>query len=301
MRIAIDAGHGSNTAGKRTPAMPVNIDFENDGIIDVKKGDSIREHTAAVGVATFLVEELKRCGIDTIKTGFNDNNPYNDDDTPLTTRQSMIKKAQCDYSISLHFNAFGDGSKFNSAEGVGIYIHNTNVKDSKKFAETVLKHLIKGTSQINRGIKPQALAMCNCKTLNVKAAILVELAFMTNQREATKLMGSVVFWKECAVEIAKGVCDYTGIKYVEIDNVPKKTVTKTSSTSDIKWVQTNLNKYLNTIQGLIPLKVDGIFSNKTRIAVLMYWETLGWNQSGEGTGWQVGMKTINALNSGKIK
>lgn len=33
----------------------------------------------------------------------------------------------------------------------------------------------------------------------------------------------------------------------------------------------------------------------------MYWETLGWNQSGEGTGWQVGMKTINALNSGKIK
>lgn len=56
MRIAVDAGHGSNTVGKRTPPMPVDIDFNGDGIIDVKKGDSIREHIANTGVANFWLK-----------------------------------------------------------------------------------------------------------------------------------------------------------------------------------------------------------------------------------------------------
>ena len=37
IKIAVDAGHGSNTPGKRTPPMPKNIDFEADGVIDVKR------------------------------------------------------------------------------------------------------------------------------------------------------------------------------------------------------------------------------------------------------------------------
>lgn len=35
--IAVDAGHGSNTAGKRTPPMPKDLDINKDGIVDVKK------------------------------------------------------------------------------------------------------------------------------------------------------------------------------------------------------------------------------------------------------------------------
>lgn len=42
IRIAIDTGHGSNTAGKRTPPMPVDVDFESDDIVDVKKGQPIK-------------------------------------------------------------------------------------------------------------------------------------------------------------------------------------------------------------------------------------------------------------------
>lgn len=300
MKIAIDAGHGSNTAGKRTPIMPVNIDFNDDGVIDVKKGESIREHTANVGVAIFLVEELERCGIKTIKTGFDDSNPYDDEDTPLTTRQSIIKKAKCDYSVSIHFNAYGDGKNFNSAKGVGIYIHDTNARDSKNFANAILNRLVKGTSRINRGVTPSRLAMCNCTSLGVKAAILVELAFMTNLSEATMLMGKETFWRECAVKIAQGICDYTGIKYIVKEETPAKTITKDSTSNDIKWLQLNLNRYLFNLEGFIPLTVDGIYHNKTRIAVLIYWEMLGWNTSGEGTGWYVGLATINALISGRV-
>jgi N-acetylmuramoyl-L-alanine amidase len=215
MRINIDAGHGSTTAGKRTPPMPVNIDINKDGKPDIKKGEQYREHLANVGVALFLVKELNRCGFDTMQTGFDDANALDDPDTELSDRQKAIAKGNCSYSISIHFNASGgSGDKFDSAEGVGIYIHDKYPEQSKQLAEIVLKHLAGGSKQKNRGVTKQSLAMCNCNNMDVKAAILCELAFMTNQREATELMANEEFWKECAREICKGVCEYTGVKYI---------------------------------------------------------------------------------------
>ena len=113
IKINVDAGHGSGTAGKRTPPMPQAIEKMN-----IKKGEQYREHYANVGVANFLVRELNRCGFDTMRTGWNDDNAYDDDDATLKARQRAIAKANCDCSISIHFNAFGDGKTFNSANGV---------------------------------------------------------------------------------------------------------------------------------------------------------------------------------------
>lgn len=300
MKIAVDAGHGYNTSGKRTPPVPRDIDFQGDGKIDVKKGDSIREHMASVGVAYLLVQELKRCGFETVQTGFDDDNPKNDDDVALKTRQTKIKNANCDYSISIHFNAYGDGKSFNTAEGLEILIHDKYNGKSEKLAKTVLKYLMNGTSQKNRGISKQSLAMCNTNSLGVKGAILTELCFMTNEREALQLMGNAGYWKESAREICKGFCDFTGIKYIEEVIIPKKKITKKSSSEDIKWLQKNLNSVL-TGESYIPLTVNGVYNNKTRIAVLIYWENLGWNSSGKDTGWTVGDSTKNALAKGRKK
>lgn len=214
LKIAIDAGHGSDTAGKRTPPMPAAIDIDQDGKAEIDQGDQYREHYANVGVAQYLVQELERCGFNTYRSGFDDANAYDDPDQALPERQKAIAKADCDYSISIHFNAYGDGKSFNSAKGVGIYIHNKNVGQSEKLAKSVLNKLIQGKKQVNRGISKQALAMCNCNNLDVKAAILIELAFMTNIEEASTMMANQVFWKECTQEIARGVCEYTGVKYI---------------------------------------------------------------------------------------
>lgn len=216
IKIAVDAGHGIDTPGHRTPPMPVDIDFEKDGKIDVKKGSPIQEHVASVGVCVRLEEELKRNGFTVVRSGWNDANPNNDKDVPLATRQAEIKKAGCKYTVSVHFNAYGDGTSFNSAEGVGTYIHSNplRVGNSKKLAEYVQKYLAQGTKQKNRGIKTATLAMCNCTALGTKASILVELAFMTNLHEATNLMGSAQFWQECAEEICKGFCEMEGKTYI---------------------------------------------------------------------------------------
>jgi len=298
MKIAVDAGHGYDTPGKRTPPLKKDLDINKDGIIDVKKGESLREHVAAVGVAYLLIQELKRCGFNTLMVGFNDNNPKDDKDIPLATRQRSIANAKCDYSVCIHFNAFGDGRSFNSAEGVEIYIHDKYAKVSNKFAKAVLKYLVKGTKQKNRGVSKQSLAMCNCNSLNVKAAILVELAFMTNEREATTMVGNAAFWKEAAQEICMGICSYTGVKYVKEFTVPTKTINKRAPKENIKWLQQKLNAVM-TGESFIPLKADGVYGSRTRIAVLIYWEKLGWNQNGKNNGWNAGKGTIDALVKGR--
>ena len=295
MLINIDAGHGSNTAGKRTAPFPKDVKI-NDNLI-IKKGEQFREHVANVGVAFLLEQELQRCGFETMRTGWNDANAFDDSDTPLADRQRAIAKADCDYSISIHFNAFGDGKTFNSAEGVGIYIHNKYAGQSKRLAETVLKHLAGGTKQKNRGVTPQALAMCNCNNMDVKAAILPELAFMTNLREATELMTSEKFWKECAVEIAKGMCEFTGIKYIPENYMPTKPITPLSPKEDIKWAQERVNTVL---PDWVPrLRVDGDYGPKTRYAALIYWDSLGWAKHMNDDGKKIGTATREALRDGR--
>jgi len=56
--------------------------------------------------------------------------------------------------------------------------------------------------------------------MNTKASILIECAFMTNLNEAINMMGDEDYWEETAVEIAKGICDYTGVAYIEKEVVP---------------------------------------------------------------------------------
>jgi len=297
LKINIDAGHGSNTAGKRTPPFPKDVRV-SDKLI-VKKGDQFKEHVANVGVCYYLEQELRRCGFDTFRSGWNDANAFDDTDTPLADRQRAIAMANCDYSISIHFNAYGDGKTFNTAEGVGIYIHDRYPEQSKKLADAVLKHLVQGTKQKNRGITSQSLAMVNCNNMDVKAAILPELAFMTNLREATELMTSEKFWKECAQEIARGVCEYTGIKYISGNYIPKKAITPESPKEDIRWAKRRLNAVL---PDWVPrLSENGIYDAKMRYAVLIYWEQLGWGRHMNDDGKKIGTSTRQALAEGKTK
>lgn len=244
-KVAVDAGHGSNTAGKRTP-------------------DGYREHWINVKCANFFNEAMKRCGFETLKTGWNDTNSTDDADIALSTRQQQIKNAKCDISVSWHANAFGDGKTYNDSKGIETLIHNdsTKAKDSGSLAIKVQNNLIKGTQQKNRGVKTQSLAMCNCTTMGTKASILIEIGFMTNKHEA-ELMQTDAFCMECAEEAAQGVCEYFGVNYIKPSGsnivistppaIPNNTVQSTYSYKD----------FVKDVQKAILAKVDGIAGSET--------------------------------------
>ena len=212
MKVFIDCGHGSETAGKRTP-------------------DGYREHWINVKTASYCEKYLNKKGIETFKVSWNDENAKDDPNVDLTVRQKQIKAANCDYGVSFHANAYGDGSTYNSASGVVTLIHSNVLyqKDSKKFANAIHNRLIQGTKQTNRGVKTQTLAMCNCVAMNVKAATLVEIGFMTNKYEAD-LMMTDEFCKEQGEDVAKGICDYLGIKVDTTISTTTSTATTTQST-----------------------------------------------------------------------
>ena len=192
-KVAVDAGHGSNTAGKRTP-------------------DNYREHWINVACAAYCEQALRRCGIDVLRVAWDDNNAKDDEDVALSTRQKLIKANHCDVSVSFHANAAGV-SGWSEASGVETLISDKYPADSRNLANMVQKHIIEGTPQKNRGVKTQSLAMCNCNALGTKAAVLVEIGFMTNKVEAD-LMKTNRFCKEQAEDVAKGICEYFGVKYI---------------------------------------------------------------------------------------
>jgi N-acetylmuramoyl-L-alanine amidase len=186
--IAVDDGHGLETAGKRTPMFP-------DGTV-------IRENQFNSAVANFFTEEMKRCGINTLLTA------PGDIDTALSDRVKAANSVKADLFISFHYNAFtGEWDKCKG--GIGTY-HNTGSVKGKRLAELVQNELIQGTAQVNRGIHEANFYVLKYTTM---PAILIEAGFMDVRKEA-ELMLNVNFQKEVAREAAIGVCKYLGVTYV---------------------------------------------------------------------------------------
>ena len=218
-KVAVDAGHGSNTAGKRTP-------------------DGYREHWINVACASFCERALQRCGIDVLRVAWDDTNAKDDEDVALATRQKLIKANHCQVSVSFHANAYGNG--WNDANGVETLISNKYPADSRALANIVQAYLVQGTKQKNRGVKTQSLAMCNCNALGTKAAILVEVGFMTNKAEAD-LMKTDKFCKEQAEEVAHGICDYLGVKYIKPSDSVIEDIVQDSQTTPPKSYLVKIN------------------------------------------------------------
>ena len=99
--IAIDDGHGKETAGKRSPAF-------SDG--KILKENDFNERTAE-----FLQEALQRNGFDTLMVA------PEDTDTPLKTRVQRANDARADVYISIHANAHG--TEWNGANGIETWVY----------------------------------------------------------------------------------------------------------------------------------------------------------------------------------
>jgi len=226
--IALDDGHGMETAGKRTPAIPE------------LGGRVIRENEFNREVVKYLDIELKRCGFETLLVA------PTDEDTPLSTRTNLANSRKADAFISIHYNAYDGNFDGYDPEGLSVHIY-PGSKEGRKLAECVLKYLKEGTPQKNRGIVESNFHVLRETNM---PAILSENGFMDNKREAL-LMLNVDFQKEVAREHAKGICDYFGVKYV-----PESTTS--STTGSLYRVQTGaFSKKINADKLAAELKKKG--------------------------------------------
>lgn len=194
IRIAIDDGHGMETAGKETPALP--------------DGSRMKENQFNAAVAAYLGEALLRCGFAVVMVA------PEDTDIPLKTRVQRAHDYRADCYISIHANAYGTG--WNDANGIESWIYEKvqGNSDTWQFAKCIHNALVAATGRRNRGIKrSDGLYVLSATKMH---AVLVECGFMTNRAEAA-LLQTEAYRRCCAEAIAKGFCQFYGREYIAMD------------------------------------------------------------------------------------
>lgn len=180
MKIAVDAGHGYTTSGKRTV-------------------DGMREFEFNRAVANEMQQLLG--GYENVSVVFTHSDTR---DVPLNERTDKANAEKADVFISIHANAFGNGTAWNNTKGIETYVHDSKPRESFALAEAVQKELIEKTKRDDRGVK---LANFHVLRETKMPAILIECGFMTNQEEAGALK-SASYRKTCAEAIAEALASF---------------------------------------------------------------------------------------------
>jgi N-acetylmuramoyl-L-alanine amidase len=210
--IALDDGHGMQTIGKRTPMLPGSTTF-------------MHENEFNRAVVAHLDTELKRCGFRTLHVA------PGDSDVPLKTRVTAANNAKADLYLSIHANA--NTGVWGTWGGIETFVFPKG--ESTRIGKACHNRLIGGTKLRDRGVKDGS-HLYVIKYTNMPA-VLFEAAFMDNLEEARLLM-SDDYRKECAKEIAQGVCDAYGVKYVEKPKEVVKVASKENENQSVSpWAK----------------------------------------------------------------
>lgn len=189
--VALDGGHGMDTAGKRTPTLP--------------DGSFMHENEFNDAVVGLLKIELERCGFGVLLVA------PEEIDTPLSVRVQRANDANATFYLSVHANAYDTKFDGDALDPSGVETYTWTSGESLRIGTILHNHLIQGTPQKNRGVKDGTwlYVLANTKM----PAVLVECAFMDNLREAS-LLRSEEFRKEVARELAQGLCEAYNVTYV---------------------------------------------------------------------------------------
>lgn len=245
--IALDAGHGLNTPGKRTP----------DGIHEWELNDKVRD---------FVVEILKGYNCEFI---FPDGNEGKTDES-LSARRNKYVNAKVDAAVSIHHNAFQ--GKWGNHTGVCTFVDRSYTSKDMELAKCIQKRLPKYTDLRDRGIEKANFSVIY---QNKVCAVLCEGGFM-DSRIDYPVITSKEGQKAYAKAVAEGLIEFLGLKKISSASSSTSSSTasnKTSTTANYKIdtvqeVQKWLNKNYNA-----GLKVDKVYSSKTKKALIKALQT----------------------------
>lgn len=185
MRVCLDAGHGIETAGKRSP----------DG--------SLAEYEFNRDVTNRIKNILERHGVEVLLTCDDEH------DIDLKVRCEYANANNCDYYVSIHANAHKE--YWTDASGWEIYIVGKGGK-AEQLAKSIHKHSIPVLGLKDRGVKVENFQVLRDTDM---PAVLIEHGFYTNKEECEKLKDGA-FRQKCAECDAKGILEHLEIEYKEV-------------------------------------------------------------------------------------
>lgn len=167
LKIVIDPGHGGTTAvGGSSPNNATGPAPRN-----------LKEKDLTLQVASLLKQRLQSAH-DVILTRSGDSN------LSLADRAAVARNNHADLFLSIHFNGFSDSS----VDGTEVWVARHASPQSRSFAQKVLDRVTLVTAVANRGVREGDLGvLLPARHDPGTAACLVEVAFLTNPREASRL------------------------------------------------------------------------------------------------------------------
>jgi N-acetylmuramoyl-L-alanine amidase len=182
-KFMLDAGHGYNTPGKRSP-------------------DGMREYEFNRAVANYAKSMLEGYENTTVYFAHSDSV-----DVPLTTRTNRANELRVDAYVSIHANAFGPGG-WHSASGIETFVYPSKPKEAVELANRIQKGLVMVSGLPDRGVKTADFHVLRETNMT---AVLVECGFMTNQNDV-KLLKSEDYRKKVAGVIVEALAAQYGLK-----------------------------------------------------------------------------------------
>lgn len=180
-KVYLDAGHGGTDPGAI--------------------GNGIQEKDIVLAVAKKVEAKLKKCNLDVRMARTTD--VYK----TLEYRSTDANSWGADCFVSIHANS----ADATSAQGVETYCYKFAYRP---LADKVHEEIINlKTYTKNRGVKEGNFHVVRETNMD---ACLVELAFISNTEDANLLKNKQ---EEFATAIAKGICKYLGVNYVEDNTI----------------------------------------------------------------------------------
>ena len=140
-----------------------------------------------------------------------------DKDVSLVSRADQANKSNADMLLSIHFNAGGRGASY----GIETYYYKARpeytpainkdkhndperLEKSRKLAQKIQQSLVSKTGAYDRGVKRETFAVLRETSI---PSILVELGFIDNQEEASKIKTNE-YQEKLADGIVDGIVEY---------------------------------------------------------------------------------------------
>jgi N-acetylmuramoyl-L-alanine amidase len=178
MKIMLDAGHGYNTPGKRSP-------------------DGMREYEFNRAVANYAKQLLVNYKNVTVYFSHSDQ-----EDVSLQQRTDKANRLNVDIFVSIHANAYGSGG-WNDVGGIETYVYPSRPPLAYQLAQKVQRNLVLSTGLDNRGVRTADFHVLRETKMD---AVLAECGFMTN-RDEINLLRSETYRRTVAEAIVKALVD----------------------------------------------------------------------------------------------
>ena len=229
LKLVLDAGHGLNTSGKRTPAGEHEWSFNSKQLMAC--WDLLRNYE---GVVIIRVDD-----------------PTGKRDVPLEERTDKSNEFGAHAYVSFHNNALD--TKWDDHEGMETFSYIGSNPKSEKLQKHIHSHLIKATKNTDRGMKKANFHVLR-ETVKC-AAVLCESFFMDSVTDIKKLR-SDAYLKATGEAIALGIIECYGLKEKPKAR-PKPTV---SDDTYYRVVTGSFDKKENAEKRMSELKAKGFDS-----------------------------------------